>query len=150
MKMPWTRTPEPSPPSSGRWIELDPVQLSNLRAELVKELRPMIRRELEASNEKLLQKLAERMTAEMEEKLQTEVYEMRSDLDEVVRDLTNQVNHLIALVEEMLDGKGEPNKDLMELAERVTALEHGMAGISRTLSASSKQSSGPCRPSATS
>lgn len=150
MKMPWTRTPEPSPPSSERWIELDPVQLSNLRAELVKELRPMIRRELEASNQKLLQKLAERMTAEVEEKLQTEVNEIRSDLDEIIQGLTRQVNHLVALVEEMLEGKGEPNQDLMELAERVTALEYGMAGISKTLSGSSKQNSVPCRQNGTS
>lgn len=149
MNLPWKKSTDKSEPLSERWIELDPVQLGTLRKELVKELRPMVRKELEASNQKFLMKLAERMTAEMEEKLQTEVSLMRSDLDNVIQGMTAQVNHLIALIEEMLDGKGEPNQDLMELAERVTELEYGMDRISKTLSASSNQNSGHSRPSGT-
>ena len=110
---------EPSPPSTTQYIKLEPGQLTQLHDDLKKILLPF----LKESNLRLLDNHKQQIQTENKKQLTTEVDTMREDFSQVIDQITDRVNQLIALVEEMLSGKGQPNQEIILLAERVAALE---------------------------
>lgn len=73
---------------------------------------------------------------------QNDLFTLRRYLSDSTEKMQAQIDQIASLVEEMMSGKGEPNKDLLALAARVQDLESLCQSHSQKISALQLKSSG--------
>ena len=146
MKLPWRKSTDRSQPSKTPLPALSEEQMNQITEAVTTALENKIRAQNNFFLEENLRTINQRMEAWMRQ-ASNDLFTLRRYLTDSTEKMQAQIDQVLELVEEMTTGKGEPNKDLMELAARVQDLEQLCENHSVKISAlqlqSSKKSSKP-------
>ena len=122
MKMPWGKSTDRSQPLKGPSNGLSEEQMNQITEAVTEALESKLRAQNNYFLEENLKAVNQRMEAWMRQ-ASNDLFTLRRYLTDSTEKMQAQIDQILELVEEMTTGKGEPNKDLMELAARVQDLE---------------------------
>ena len=141
MRMPWGKSTDRSQPSKTPSNGLSEEDLNQITEAVTTALESKLRDQNNYFLEENLRTINQRMEAWMRQ-ASNDLFTLRRYLTDSTEKMQAQIDQILELVEEMTTGKGEPNKDLMELAARVQDLEGICENLSTKVSALQLKNSG--------
>lgn len=141
MKMPWGKSTDRSQPLKGPSNGLSEEQLSQIVETVTTALESKLRAQNNYFLEENIRTINQRMEAWMRQ-ASNDLFTLRRYLTDSTEKMQAQIDQVLELVEEMTTGKGEPNRDLLELARRVQDLEGICENLSTKVSALQLKNSG--------
>lgn len=130
-----------SQPSKEPLNGLSEEQLSQIVETVTTALESKLRAQNNYFLEENLKAVNQRMEAWMRQ-ASNDLFTLRRYLTDAMEKMQREVDQISDLVEEMTTGKGEPNRDLLELARRVQDLEGICENLSTKVSALQLKNSG--------
>lgn len=124
-------------PSNG----LSEEQMNQITEAVTEALESKLRDQNNYFLEENLRTINQRMEAWMRQ-ASNDLFTLRRYLTDSTEKMQAQIDQVLELVEEMTTGKGEPNRDLLELARRVQDLEGICENLSTKVSALQLKNSG--------
>ena len=141
MRMPWGKSTDRSQPSKTPLPALSEEDLSRIVETVTTALESKLRAQNNYFLEENLRTINQRMEAWMRQ-ASNDLFTLRRFLTDAMEKMQREIDQISDLVEEMTTGKGEPNRDLLELARRVQDLEGICENLSTKVSALQLKNSG--------